>query len=57
MSSRIYLVGGGPGDPGLLTIKGKEILKNSDIVIYFKPYNYLFKELLKGKETFEPTIR
>ena len=53
MSSRIYLVGGGPGDPGLLTIKGKEILKNSDIVIYFKPYNYLFKELLKGKETFE----
>ena len=53
MSSRIYFISAGPGDPGLLTIKGKEILEKSNIVIYFKPYNDTFKEFLKNKKCFE----
>lgn len=31
---RVSFVGGGPGDPGLLTIKGKRLLEHADVIIY-----------------------
>jgi uroporphyrinogen III methyltransferase/synthase len=33
-TGKAYLIGAGPGDPGLLTLKGKRCLEEADVVIY-----------------------
>jgi uroporphyrinogen III methyltransferase/synthase len=39
---KVYLIGAGPGDPGLFTLKGKDILGKADVVVY----DYLANEAL-----------
>ena len=40
----VYLVGAGPGDPGLITVRGKHLLERAEVIIY----DYLAsKKLLK----------
>ena len=34
MKGKVYLVGSGPGDPGLITVKGLECIERADVLIY-----------------------
>ncbi len=43
-TGKVYLVGAGPGDPGLITVKGKACIENADVVIY----DYLAAQALLG---------
>ena len=33
-AGKVYLVGAGPGDPGLITVKGLETIKRADVLVY-----------------------
>lgn len=41
-TGKVFLIGAGPGDPGLLTIKAKECIEAADVVVY----DYLASPLL-----------
>ena len=31
---KVYLIGAGPGDPGLMTLKGRELIAKADCLVY-----------------------
>ncbi|MCF8054968.1 MAG: HemD protein, partial [Deltaproteobacteria bacterium] len=34
MQGKVYLVGAGPGDPGLITVRGLECIRQAESIIY-----------------------
>ena len=33
-SGIVYLIGAGPGDPGLITVRGQECVAQADVIVY-----------------------
>src|SRR4030066_108790 len=33
-TGKVYLIGAGPGDPGLITLKAVERIKTADVIVY-----------------------
>lgn len=58
----VYLVGAGPGDPGLLTLRGAELLMEADVIIYDRlvgapllEWNSHAEKIYAGKHSSERT--
>lgn len=52
--TRVFFIGAGPGDPGLLTVRGAELLAGCRTVFAPRPYEVTFASLLAGKEVLVP---
>ena len=51
MTGKVYLIGAGPGDMGLITVKGLQALREADVVLYDALSNPdLLKECKAGAE-------
>ena len=63
-TGKVWLVGAGPGDPGLLTLKGARVLSNAEAIVYDRLVNPALLEHLSaeceriyaGKAPGEPTL-
>ncbi|HEX6573870.1 MAG TPA: uroporphyrinogen-III C-methyltransferase, partial [Gemmatimonadaceae bacterium] len=54
-TGKVFLVGAGPGDPGLITVRGKKLIDSADAIVYDALAN---RELLPrdAKETGHPEL-
>lgn len=47
LENGLYLIGGGPGDPELITVKAQRVLKNADVILFDNLINRDLLEIAK----------
>ena len=47
--TKVFFIGAGPGDPDLITIKGKKIIDSADVIIYAG--SLVNKEILSSRKS------
>ena len=52
-SGTVYLVGAGPGDPGLITVRGRQILESADVVLHDRLISSRFLECARSDAQLE----
>jgi len=50
MRGKVWLVGAGPGDPGLITVRGREVLEAAEVVLHDALSHPALLELCPGAE-------
>lgn len=57
MAGKLYIVGVGPGAPGLRTLRAIEVIRESDVVVAYTTYANLIRDLVDGKELITARMR
>ncbi len=57
MSGKIYVIGIGPGDTKMMTQEAADALRSSDVIIGYKVYTDLIRDICKGRDIIESGMR
>ena len=56
IQGKVYLIGAGPGDPGLVTVRARELIELADVIVYDYLANSKILDLLTQGPKIEPDM-